>query len=179
MQIEPCTAGTGQGPFVFIPPHVGPHHENPHRRFVVDAAQSPVVPPQMQGSQIQLGLWAKIDVAEPIGCAHKNERPGTDQQLRRGVELNLRSKRIPQVLQRMSEHNRSEFPPHWSSPPHVALPDHTPVIAECRHTHQPTRSDHTDPRPITAPRDSSVAGNGLGGIGPEWDSGPRCFRLSR
>lgn len=53
-----------------------------------------------------------------------------EQQLRWQVEHDLEEGRISEAIRFMSAHERSDFPPHWDPPPHVAMQRHSPHIAD-------------------------------------------------
>ncbi len=53
-----------------------------------------------------------------------------EQQLRHQVERDLNSGRILQAIQRMSQHNPADFPPHWSPPPHIAMLNSAPALTD-------------------------------------------------
>lgn len=53
-----------------------------------------------------------------------------EQQRRHLVERKLLAGRISDALRFMSAHTRTDFPPHWSPPPHIALSKSSPSITD-------------------------------------------------
>jgi hypothetical protein len=51
-----------------------------------------------------------------------------EQQRRRMAEQLIMARDFPAAFEFMSSHNRADFPPHWSPPPHVALANPLPPI---------------------------------------------------
>lgn len=53
-----------------------------------------------------------------------------EQQLRRRVEMQLRSGHIREGLAELSSHSRHEFPPHWDPPPRIGYGESKPDIID-------------------------------------------------
>lgn len=53
-----------------------------------------------------------------------------EQRLRRSVERDLTTGHIDRAIQLMSQHSQSDFPPHWTPPPHIALSSPSPPITD-------------------------------------------------
>ena len=51
-----------------------------------------------------------------------------EQQRRRMAEQLIMARDFPAAFKYMSKHDRADFPPHWSPPPHVAQPNPFPLI---------------------------------------------------
>jgi hypothetical protein len=53
-----------------------------------------------------------------------------EQLLRRQVERDMAAGRIAEGLDLMSQHARSDFPPHWEPPPHIGYGDNEPPLLD-------------------------------------------------
>jgi hypothetical protein len=72
-------------------------------------------------------VWALTAIA--IGAwAFVLPHTQPEQQLRLAVEKRLTERQIRDALDLMSAHQQADFPPHWSPPPHVTMPDSRPQL---------------------------------------------------
>ena len=53
-----------------------------------------------------------------------------EQQLRHAVETSLAENRIAEAVHLMSQHNRDDFPPHWTPPPHLVFANRRPPLLD-------------------------------------------------
>jgi hypothetical protein len=75
------------------------------------------------------GLWVLSGFSILIWMAILPFTQG-EQINRRRVEIDLRSGRIEQAIDYMSQRDRDEFPPHWSPPPQVGYAETQPSIVD-------------------------------------------------
>lgn len=64
--------------------------------------------------------------------------PQREQQLRRDVESELRNGRIREALATMSNHEQSDFPPHWDPPPRIGYGQWKPELLDVLEVAQST-----------------------------------------
>ena len=87
----------------------------------------PVSSPPYQ--RVAWHLWAVVAIV--VGMwAFILPQTQPEQQLRWQVERDLKAGRIRAGLERMSAHERDDFPPHWDPPPRVAYRESRPDITE-------------------------------------------------
>ncbi|APZ92021.1 hypothetical protein [Fuerstiella marisgermanici] len=92
----------------------------------VPVMTGPVVLPT---ARLSRGVWV-VSVVAVVGWFAVLPFTQPPQQLRRQVESDLRADQIEQAIQLMSAHTPTDFPPHWSPPPHIALPKPHPPITD-------------------------------------------------
>ena len=82
-----------------------------------------------QGSRVHRTTWLIAAVAILIWpLILPMTQP--EQQRRRIAEQLIMAQDLRGAIQFMSQHEQSAFPPHWSPPPHVAMPNPTPPITD-------------------------------------------------